>query len=289
MTEAKTLDFARIPGLPGLYARGLARRRRAGPDAVVPHLEATVLNVALDSSRLAGYRRVCGFGGAATLPVTYPQVVAAPLHAALMADAAFPFPMLGLVHVRNDIRQLRPIQATDRLDLRCYVEGSRVAKAGIEFDLVTEVNAGGARAWESVTTVLSRQATRGGKREERAREPAGEPAGALRSLIWRLPPDAGRRYAAISGDYNPIHLSGITARAFGFPRAIAHGMWMLARCVASLEESVPEPSQVDVVFRRPVLLPSRVVFTAHPAPASALSFAVRGAEGGSVHLAGTLR
>lgn len=47
--------------------------------------------------------------------------------------------------------------------------------------------------------------------------------------------DIGRRYAAVSGDYNPHHLYGWTARLIGYPRQIAHGMWTLSRCLSSVE------------------------------------------------------
>src|SRR6478736_7296314 len=74
--------------------------------------------------------------------------------------------------------------------------------------------------------------------------------------IWRVPADQGRRYAAVSGDVNPIHLNPLAAKAFGFPRAIAHGMWTMAHALASVEARLPERYAVDVAFRAPVLLPS---------------------------------
>src|SRR6266487_1403229 len=49
-------------------------------------------------------------------------------------------------------------------------------------------------------------------------------------VVWELPADLGRRYAAVSGDRNPIHLYRLTAWLFGFRRPIAHGMWAAARC-----------------------------------------------------------
>ena len=72
---------------------------------------------------------------------------------------------------------------------------------------------------------------------------------------WRLPGDLGRRYAAVSGDHNPIHLYALTAKAFGFPRQIAHGMWSKARCLAALDGRLPDAVTVEVAFKKPVLLP----------------------------------
>lgn len=78
--------------------------------------------------------------------------------------------------------------------------------------------------------------------------------------LWRVPSDVGRRYASVSGDRNPIHVSSLTARPFGFPKAIAHGMWSKARTLAALEGRLPDSFDVDVLFKLPVLLPSTVEY-----------------------------
>ena len=57
---------------------------------------------------------------------------------------------------------------------------------------------------------------------------------------------------------NPIHLSPLAARAFGFPRAIAHGMWTAAHALASLDGRLPGALTWDVEFGKPLLLPSTV-------------------------------
>jgi acyl dehydratase len=101
---------------------------------------------------------------------------------------------------------------------------------------------------------------------------------------WRLPGDLGRRYGAVSGDRNPIHLHALTARAFGFPRAIAHGMWTKARALAALEATLPDAYTVDVAFKKPILLPGRVTFAAEEG-----RFVVRSAKDPDViHLEGTV-
>jgi acyl dehydratase len=96
--------------------------------------------------------------------------------------------------------------------------------------------------------------------------------------------DLGRRYGSVSGDRNPIHMHALSARLFGFPQAIAHGMWTKARCLAALEARLPDAYTVDVSFRRPILLPSRVTFSAEGE-----RFAVRSARNPeTIHLEGTV-
>src|SRR5213076_2448555 len=91
---------------------------------------------------------------------------------------------------------------------------------------------------------------------------AGQEQHAAPNAVWKLPGDIGRRYAAVSGDRNPIHLHPLSARLFGFPRAIAHGMWTKARALAAQEAELPDAYTTSVRFRKPILLPSRVEFGA---------------------------
>lgn len=99
---------------------------------------------------------------------------------------------------------------------------------------------------------------------------------------WLLAKDTGRRYGAASGDRNPIHLYPLTARLFGFPRAIAHGMWTVARCLAA--HGAPEAVTVRRAdFKAPVLPPGTVTYGAREG-----RFELRG-PGGILHLTGEVR
>ena len=103
-----------------------------------------------------------------------------------------------------------------------------------------------------------------------------------------MPADVGRRSARVSGDVNAIHLSRSPARAFGFGRAIAHGMWVQARALAALSGRLPDAPTVDVAFRKPLFLPSTVVLST-AAVASGWDLAVRDSATGADHLVGVVR
>ena len=107
-------------------------------------------------------------------------------------------------------------------------------------------------------------------------------------VTWRLPADLGRRYAAVSGDHNPIHLYPLTAKALGFPRQIAHGMWSLARCVAAVENRLPDAVTVDAAFKKPILLPGSVAFGVDTT-VDGLAFALTSPKNGAPHLVGRTR
>ena len=287
MSVPTTRELQRPPRMLGLYARAaagmlpLAGRRGGGE---VPELELALRDVAVDRAHLARYARVCGFRVGDELPATYPHVLAFPLHMALMTDPSFPFAPVGTVHLANRITLKRPLDAGERLDLLVRAREGEPHPKGRLVEMVTEAHAGGEVAWEGLSTFL-RRGGGSGETAKKRRKPPEPPRGA----VWRLPGDTGRRYADVSGDRNPIHLHDLTAKAFGFKRAIAHGMWTKARCLAALEGRLPDAYTVEVSFEKPILLPARVAFGSLRASAKKIDFAVRDERTGAPHLTGTIR
>ena len=258
-----------------LYARialGALRPRR--PDAL-PDREVTREGVEVDRDHLAAYDRVCAFRLRDELSATFPHVLAFPLAMELMAGRDFPFSPLGLVHVGNRIEQSRPLRFDERLDLRVRAEGLAPHERGTQFALVAEAAVDGEVVWRGRSTYLHREGGGGG----RSRDDGAEPPPAV--AVWRVPGDAGRRYARVSGDANPIHLHPLSARAFGQPGAIAHGMWTKARCLAALEGTLPDALAVEVRFKRPLRIPGRAAFSSRDG-----AFAVHDPRSGAPHLTG---
>ncbi|WP_215448436.1 MaoC/PaaZ C-terminal domain-containing protein [Streptomyces sp. ATCC 21386] len=289
-----TVTLTRPPSLGPLLARGAllspgrSRRlpRAAATGFVSPsRFPRLVLpGVRIDLARLAAYERVCGFPtGEDAVPLTYPHVLGFPATMRIMAGRDFPLPLLGLVHTSIEITRRRRLPATGVYEITVYVAELTPHRRGTEAAVVTELRDGAEAegragiAWESRSTYLARHRR---EREEPGERGAGRagasesgpagagesgPAGGARQGVpvaveWRLGGDVGRRYGAVSGDRNPIHLHPLGARLFGFPRAIAHGMWTVARCLA--EHGAPPATLVRAEFRAPVPLPGTVTYTA---------------------------
>ncbi|MDN3286638.1 MaoC/PaaZ C-terminal domain-containing protein [Streptomyces thermocarboxydus] len=269
--------LTRSPSLAPLLARGavLSPFRRPDPAAAHPRTRLVLPGLRPDPAKLAAYAKVCGFPAAAdTLPVTYPHVLGFPLAMRLMSARDFPLPLLGLVHTSIGVTRHRATPSAAFYDLTVYVDGLAPHRRGTEAAVVTELRSGDELVWESRSTYLARHRTTGAKEQTRTEEGPELPA----VEEWRLPGDLGRRYGAASGDRNPIHLHPLTARLFGFPRAIAHGMWTVARCLAA--HGVPDAAEVKAEFRAPVLLPGTVTYAADGG-----RFALRGGRS-RVHLTG---
>jgi acyl dehydratase len=273
------------PNLGSLYAK--AAVTAWGRGGSLPEDRLARHGVTADPAHLAEYARVCRLPLNDVLPATYPHMLTFPLQMALMSDRSFPLALPGLVHVRNRIDVLRAISAGEALDLEVWAENFAAHRSGATVDLRATASVDGEEVWRSTSTYLAR----GAKAPDGAPEADIEVAvGDLERVAatWRIPDDAGRRYAKVSGDVNPIHLSGLTAKAFGFKRAIAHGMWVKARVLGALSGRLPDALAVDVSFRKPLFLPSTVTLSTAQADGG-WDVAVRNAKSGTEHVIGTLR
>jgi acyl dehydratase len=312
-----TRELSGSPSMLGLFARAGARAGvgaiplvsrlpfipgRATGDGSIPSLTFALNDVAADHDRLAAYDRVCGFSLKDTLPPTYPHMLAFPLHLKLMTDSSFPFAAIGLVHIENTITQHRAIGVDERLSLKVWATEIEPHPRGRQFAIRTEATVDEEVVWEEVSTNLKRGGGGGAgdKQAKSAKSAKSELddvdlAALPATATWRLPGDLGRRYGSVSGDLNPIHIHPLTARLFGFPSAIAHGMWTKARSLAALEPRLPDAFTVEVAFKKPILLPATVEFASDEvAPAAAgeqsapVQFGVRDANKGTPHLVGAV-
>ncbi len=297
-------DLSDVPSFPAIYAAALDPRSRLGGKRgkggkgggaeTLPSIAYRVRKVRIDAERARDFDHL--MGGPAT-DLVHPgvlHVLAFPVSLALMARRDFPFPLLGLVHLRNQVLQHRPVKVGDLVDVECRVRDLRPHRKGRTFEAVSTILG---EDGEIIATDVSTYLVKGGK--PAAAEPSGTApssaasAGAVPSSVassaesagatganastsvggrsrrdfeppqptgrWVLGADTGRRYGAVSGDVNPIHLSAVTAKAFGFPSAIAHGMYTASRAFTEARVDLSNPLRWDVTFDAPVTLPGSVL------------------------------
>ena len=279
-----TQELSSPPSLTALYPRAVAMPllRRVpvigGGGRDLPDSELCVRDVAVSLDELSDYTDVCGFERMDRLPATYPHILAFPLAMRIMTERAFPFGVLGLVHIGNEITQHRPISPDEPLTIRVHAQDLEPHDRGTQFTMAATGHAGEELVWESSSVYLRRTSSGGGSKSAERDEAA--PARAH----WRVSGDIGRRYGAVSGDRNPIHMHGLGARLFGMPRPIAHGMWLKARCLAELDHTLPNAFAVDVRFKLPLFLPAQVAFGIRDGG----GFEVRDASSGKPHLSGSI-
>lgn len=253
MTQ-KWHDLGHPASLAGLYVKAATKRKITGDRLPAFGLRC---GLSVNERNLAAYRKLCLFAQDGRLPPTYPHVMAFALQLQLLTANDFPFPLLGLVHLSNRIRVVRPLGGLSRLHFAVSVDNLQPHEKGATFDLRTEAEDGLGLIWSETSTMLCR----GMKLD------SGVPVADERATLpmteltrWFADSDIGRHYARICGDYNPIHLTSVTAKLFGFPQAIAHGMWSKAMAMAHLRGHLPLSGyEVEVEFQKPVRLPSEVM------------------------------
>ncbi len=302
----KEIKLTRPPGMGWILIKGLIKslfRPGTVDDPSTVEKAVFILNRQVAPKALIHeYRSVCGFGpspGQADLiPACFIQTLFVPLLGKYITSACFPISPLGLIHTLQTIEQLRPVETGTPLDLACRLESMvKTDKGTVSTFSLTAATTDGP-VWTGEARFLSRNKTRSRK------TPAQDHPLPIQETIM-VPKDTGRRYAGVSGDINPHHLWPFAAKRLGFKRAIAHGMWSLARATASLEQAVDpgQPLKLTAVFKLPVFLPGRVTLGYEPlkapedslqkegpasSPTRGLSFELRDAQDGRPHLKGVL-
>lgn len=262
--EPKIVTVPNIPGLGPLYARGalgaLKRVRSVGPDAL-PDTRLHVPSFGIDAERLVRYQRLMGDTLRDEVPSVFMHGTVFPLALSLMLRDGFPLPLLGMVHLSNRVEHRRVLRPSETFSATAWAQALRPHHAGATIELVVEAaDADGEVVWRGVSEYLAKGVVVEGA--PAPSRPERQDFHAPRTTArWRLGAGIGREYADVLGDYNPIHLSGLSAKALGFPRAIAHGMYLAGRALVA---TAPHGRGFawEISFDAPVLLPGTVEFNA---------------------------
>ncbi len=257
--------------------------KKSQAEPVLPDVQYVVDVLRVDPKHLQAYNEICGFQQDGFIPTMYLAVLSQSLQMHMMTREAFPFPVLGLVHIRNQIQQNRKIGLHETLSLSCEFGDLQPHDKGVQFDFITTAKVGHEVVMQGRTTYLSRQKT-----SAQVSTKIAEPIHNDYQLQaqWRVSENTGRRYALISGDFNLIHLHAFTAKAFGFKQAIAHGMWSKAKMLASI--TLPESYEAEVWFKLPLYLPSTVDFLMTQQGAET-QFLIRNAQSKKPHVSGIIK
>lgn len=284
-----TIELTSTPSLPAIYAGAAAdaakRKLRGGTSSQeLPDTRYRLRGVTVSAERLSAYQHLVGEPASDRLPTCFVHVLGFPVAMSLMSAGEFPLPLLGMVHLSNRIDQYAPIVLGEVLDIAAEAKDPRPHRRGTQFDIRTTARVDGELRWEGLSTYLAKGVFLAGKPAESPRHDFDPPA---QTGVWKLPGDIGRRYARVSGDYNPIHLSPVSAKALGFKRAIAHGMYLAARAVAAADVRHLDAMTQTVSFGSPALIPGTLAFTVDNGGASP-EFAGWNPKTGRKHFSGTV-
>lgn len=229
-------------------------------------------------------------GRAALLSPTYPSLWETALAVELLAQRELPFPSGGMIHLSSEVVHLRPLELADAVRCRVEVDHVEEEPRGVRVQLVgRNWNGAGQLCVQDTLELLIRCGREGGgsgRRERGEAEAPQDPAtGWTEVARWALRGSHGRRYARVSGDYNPIHLWAWSSRPFGFRRPILHGHCTAAMVAHALIEHRlgGDPAalrRLQITFRAPLELPQPVRLLVAPGAEGSARFRVVGEEEG---------
>jgi len=254
------LELKRLPSVWATYPRVLLTRRPPVSEVTdPPEISAIVRGVTIEPAAVERYAAMCGFGAASNVPVTFPHVLAMPLHLKIFGRSEFQLSPAGLIHLSNVIDSRVPLAPGRSLDVAVVARNYRRTDAGLAFDMDTEISAEGQLCWAETCVFMARWPEPTERTGGRPPRPPRAPKDSAVLAELEVSLETAWAYARVSQDFNLIHLNDRAARFFGLRGAIGHGMWSLARSLAQAPQpEVPPGTRIETQFLTPVQLPARV-------------------------------
>jgi acyl dehydratase len=253
-------------------------------------LQYELKNVTIDRNHVEKYINVCGFPKATVtnaeieVPLTYPQLLGFRMQLLLFLDKLFPFPAMGLVHMTNTVKQYRKVQSGMKVNVIVRLDDKLIIHPkGYCFDVICDIYSTEQKdmkpllIWSSTSTYLTRKTHKSDVKITYESVMKDSDTAELVDIQepWKLKGDLGRKYASVSEDYNPIHITAISASLFGFSKGcIAHGLWTSSKAIGVLTATSPSLIATDdlspssnkyleyyVEYKTPIFLPNTVILT----------------------------
>lgn len=223
-------------------------------EGVLPDTKVCQEKMMIDKSHLKAYNDLIGFQEDYISP-TYLHILAMPAHLALLTNKDCPYPLMGAIHLSNQIKQYRSLHAEEPFNIIVAFGAQKAHDKGQAYEVITKIHVGEEKIWEEVSTFLHKGKPGIGTAMDiipEATHPTFEEQ-------WQLNSSLGLQYARVSGDFNPIHLNIITAKVMGMNRHIIHGMYSKARALRYFLGTNPhEAIEIGASFKVPISLPSTV-------------------------------
>jgi len=257
--KAVQMIFSRKPNTFSLYLKGIiAKRRGLMPGEKIQEMKVEWKDFRIDPSHLNKVSALCGLHQSGTMPLIYPLTFLFPLHMIMIAHEKFPLLYLRMLHIRDHIRQNRPVGTGEVLHISCKIQGQRVMPKGLEFDIHSLVSSEDEPVWEGISTNFFPWSF--GEPGQPSLLAGFDPLpDECDTVQWTMPRGSGLRFGLLIGDYNGIHYLAPYARMLGFKRDFSHAQRSMAECLRRLPSlNGNEPLCLDVSLKGPVYYSERV-------------------------------
>lgn len=247
----QAIHFKNTPFIGQFYLKLLTRSIFPTSHKLNRKLDGTISNISVCPIHLRKYQSVCHLHSNDFLPITYPSILAAPLHGALLTSPYFSLNPLGLIHLKNRIVQFRRIKYFEPISAHAFLDHFSTTDKGTTFEITTLIRVHQEVVWKGQALYLSKNKYINKKNNSKIN--SIDLFQADKEELIDIPSHTGRSYARVSRDYNPIHLSRLTALLFGFKKPIVHGMWLASLVAYKTGNITPHhPLDFSCEFRKSV-------------------------------------
>jgi acyl dehydratase len=216
------------------------------------------------------------FKAAPGCPLLYNQSVGTLLYTRVFRDLGLNFRhLLHVQHATEHVVSAEELAGTPRQRLvcelqRCWRLAEGKALVALRTRIHADAEAGGALLavvtdrfmirhvpaadWKALPPLPAREQVREmlALRRRSATIDPREP-GVLQVAV-PLPADQGQRYAAVSGDHNPVHTTAVAARLFGHPRPFVQGLALRNAVMRELHHAGAPLQRLQMTFASPAFL-----------------------------------
>jgi hypothetical protein len=251
VTEAIRLEYKETPFALRYLAGALWPKPEVGEAVAVPAITAEWRGYRATDRDVADFCALAGVWPGDWIPFLFPHAIGFRLQLALLCYPRFPVPIWRVLQIRNHLLQHRPIPLGADLDFTSRIVGHRVLEKGLEVDVHTTVTFARDVPWESLSTFYARGSF--GAPTQASPYAESPTIESERETRWRMPAGGGRRFAELTGDYNPLHFWTGHARRAGFPAAFMHSQRALGLCITHPNAPLAdEPQRLDAWLKGPV-------------------------------------
>jgi acyl dehydratase len=186
----------------------------------------------------------------------------------------FPLSVMGVIHAGQVVEQFAKMDDIGAYDHKVWVSASKDTDVGAEVDITIEVSRSvDSKLINRTTMTLVSTDSKKARKAKKARKPLTDEEKCAKTQLEKvkeafelestLGGDKSLKYAAVSGDTNPIH-HPTYCKAMGMPKPIMHGLWSLGRAVAAVSDKFDLPSKdtmyINAAWKLPLPVPGTANF-----------------------------
>lgn len=170
-----------------------------------------------------------------------------------LAISPIPSKLLGLVHIEFSIKANSKVNWFLPFTTMHTIENVNESAKGILYRVSTDIFQSGKKVASLENAFLAKDNSYKNTAQKKFEENEF-----THIFDYKVSQLTALKYALASGDFNPIHLSKPTAKLFGLPNSIMHGMYHIHKVLSS--ESIMYKQDKDLVckFNKPCYLPSNI-------------------------------